>query len=239
MHVGLTSTGDSAVFRWLLALFDLPLFAPVFFRSPPSFLYPAEGDSTEVKEQLLQLLLVFYRRRSLYLAATAIELKGAGQNFSTGVGTVEGQALRDAWRTSASETSQLGGAAAGAVDLECFDADRDDTPCTAARKAFAVDTVSPRGGSNRGIGVSSLAPQRRSEGRRSFFQRDTGEGNIGPPACLPGNLLDVCEVLQEFRYSPEPVGAHAVVYRFLLRLLLFPCQSLREKVHAFICEQLR
>lgn len=49
----------------------------------------------------------------------------------------------------------------------------------------------------------------------------------------------MCESLQGGWCDAQPTGVHAVLYRFLLRVLQFPCQELRKQVHAFFCEQLR
>lgn len=49
-------------------------------------------------------------------------------------------------------------------------------------------------------------------------------------ATLPKNLLIVLESLSEYKYCSRPVGAHAVLFRFLLRVLIhFPKDMERLK----------
>ena len=57
---------------------------------------------------------------------------------------------------------------------------------------------------------------------------------------LPRNLLTVLEALSEFRYCCRPVGAHAVVFRFLLRIVInFAPEMDRLEVPENLCELLR
>ncbi|CAK9112347.1 Hypothetical protein SCF082_LOCUS52089, partial [Durusdinium trenchii] len=57
---------------------------------------------------------------------------------------------------------------------------------------------------------------------------------------LPKNLLIVLESLSEFKYCHRPVGAHAVVFRFLLRVLTdFPSEMDRLEVPQELCDMLR
>lgn len=57
---------------------------------------------------------------------------------------------------------------------------------------------------------------------------------------LPSNLLIVLESLSEFKYCQRPVGAHAVVFRFLLRVLIdFPSEMDRLEVPQELCDMLR
>ncbi|CAE7210340.1 RPL26L1 [Symbiodinium sp. CCMP2592] len=57
---------------------------------------------------------------------------------------------------------------------------------------------------------------------------------------LPSNLLIVLESLSEFKYCYRPVGAHAVVFRFLLRVLIdFAPEMDRLEVPQSLCDMLR
>ncbi|CAE7035153.1 Rpl26 [Symbiodinium sp. CCMP2456] len=57
---------------------------------------------------------------------------------------------------------------------------------------------------------------------------------------LPSNLLIVLESLSEFKYCHRPVGAHAVVFRFLLRVLIdFAPEMDRLEVPQSLCDMLR
>ncbi|PFH36141.1 hypothetical protein BESB_043330 [Besnoitia besnoiti] len=243
--------------RWSLALLELPLFAPLFFSSPPSFLYPSAGDSTEVKEHLLQVLLAYYRRRGLYLSAaregSSLCALGSHTECACAPQSVSSRAAVCGDSPFAPTSSSFFHARGAAPGVLSSGAEPEAAQGSAADAAWAW-RLAAGGGASRlgglgGAGAAayavSVARQNRGAGRGSppgcgedepdLRQRASSPARIG----LPENLLDVCDILQEFRYSTEPVGAHAVVYRFLLRLLQFPCQPLREKVHAFICDQLR
>eukprot|EP00929_Paragymnodinium_shiwhaense_P043214 TRINITY_DN22256_c0_g1_i1.p1 TRINITY_DN22256_c0_g1~~TRINITY_DN22256_c0_g1_i1.p1 ORF type:complete len:1137 (-),score=158.10 TRINITY_DN22256_c0_g1_i1:10-3420(-) len=57
---------------------------------------------------------------------------------------------------------------------------------------------------------------------------------------LPKNLLVVCESMSEFMYCCRPVGAHAVVFRFLLRVVINFAQEMdRLEVPQTLCDLLR
>eukprot|EP00931_Biecheleriopsis_adriatica_P116327 TRINITY_DN91987_c0_g1_i1.p1 TRINITY_DN91987_c0_g1~~TRINITY_DN91987_c0_g1_i1.p1 ORF type:complete len:1112 (+),score=164.44 TRINITY_DN91987_c0_g1_i1:116-3451(+) len=57
---------------------------------------------------------------------------------------------------------------------------------------------------------------------------------------LPKNLLMVLESLSEFKYCLRPVGAHAVVFRFLLRVLIdFAPEMDRLEVPQALCDMLQ
>uniref|UniRef100_A0A7S4RBY2 Adaptor-related protein complex 5 beta subunit n=1 Tax=Alexandrium monilatum TaxID=311494 RepID=A0A7S4RBY2_9DINO len=57
---------------------------------------------------------------------------------------------------------------------------------------------------------------------------------------LPRNLLVVLEALSEFKYCCRPVGAHAVVFRFLLRVVIgFAPEMERLEVPQCLCDLLR
>ncbi|KEP61388.1 UNVERIFIED_CONTAM: hypothetical protein HHA_320550 [Hammondia hammondi] len=248
--------------RWLVALFDLPLLAPLFFRSPPSFLYPSAGDSTEVKEHLLQLLLIYYHRRGRYLlrALQSASAPPVSSEQSESFLPFSTQALLP----SSSPASLLPTACASRLStgqpesrVDRSEADRFEDvfpssnpllclPGSRTRLALSdldanhkPDTPHSSAGGFEFCGPPVTAHRPPQGVSRSGCTYTPGDEAAVFLVGLPENLLDVCEVLQEFRYSTGPVGAHAVVYRFLLRLLQFPGQPLREKVHAFICEQLR
>ncbi|CBZ50503.1 conserved hypothetical protein [Neospora caninum Liverpool] len=244
--------------RWLLALFDLPLFAPLFFRSPPSFLYPSAGDSTAVKEHLLQLLLVYYHRRGRYLSA-ALQTPSRpafapsplmlSRNVSPQI-SASPASLLSAGHAEPGLRGRENGRfedrlpSMNPLPLQSCSRIRHSLSSVDLGNAGRPDLFSPAGAFE--CFPNATSARRHGQGGRSerphtvdfdAFHR-ASERAAAAFAGLPENLLDVCEILQEFRYSTGPVGAHAVVYRFLLRLLQFPGQPLREKVHAFICEQL-
>lgn len=57
---------------------------------------------------------------------------------------------------------------------------------------------------------------------------------------LPRNLLSVLEALSEFKYCCRPVGSHAVVFRFLLRIVIgFAPEMEKLEVPRCLCDHLR
>eukprot|EP00397_Hematodinium_sp_SG-2012_P005269 GEMP01005287.1.p1 GENE.GEMP01005287.1~~GEMP01005287.1.p1 ORF type:complete len:778 (+),score=147.42 GEMP01005287.1:538-2871(+) len=57
---------------------------------------------------------------------------------------------------------------------------------------------------------------------------------------LPENFLVVLDSLSEFKYCQRPTGAHACVFRFLMRVVrLFPSEITRLGVPEYICDLLR
>lgn len=57
---------------------------------------------------------------------------------------------------------------------------------------------------------------------------------------LPKNLLSVLESLSEFKYCCRPVGSHAVVFRFLLRIVIeFAPEMENLEVPQCLCDHLR
>ncbi|RQX67530.1 hypothetical protein TGCAST_320550 [Toxoplasma gondii CAST] len=248
--------------RWLVALFDLPLLAPLFFRSPPAFLYPSAGDSTEVKEQLLQLLLIYYHRRGRYLSralqSASAPLVSAEQSErflplstqallppsspaslpQTSCASRLSSGQPDS-RVDGSEADRFEDVFPSSNPLFCLPSSRTRLALSRLDSNYKPDTPHSSAGGFEFCGPPVTAHWPPQGASRSGCTYTPGVEAAVFVVGLPENLLDVCEVLQEFRYSTGPVGAHAVVYRFLLRLLQFPGQPLREKVHAFICEQLR